>query len=706
MKYILKGLGCANCAGKMEEKINKLDEVKTANINFTTKTLTFELNEKVNENEVISKIDEIVKSIEPDVKLVEVNTIKEKTEENEEDDDDEDEEEGKFELSKIIVSGILFLLGIVLNLDEKFKFVIFLISYIIVGYDIVLRAIKNMFRGKVFDETFLMSIATIGAFAIGEPNEAVAVMLFYKVGEYLQDKAVDHSRKSIKELMNIRPDYANLKVDDKIEKVSPDEVNIGDIIVVKSGEKIPLDGIIIEGNSFVDTVALTGESVPREVKVNDEVLSGMINTRSLLTIKATKTFENSTVSKILELVENTSSKKAKTEKFITKFAKIYTPIVVVLAALLAIIPPLVIPSATFAEWIYKALVCLVISCPCALVISIPLSYFGGIGCASKKGILIKGSNYLETLNNVDTIVFDKTGTLTQGVFKVTKIVPILNNTKEEILEYCAFAEVFSNHPIATSILNEYNKTIDKEQIKNYEEISGHGIKANIFGKDVVVGNSKLFDKENIEYSKEKIAGTTIHLAVDKKYCGYIVISDIIKNDSKDAIAKLKKLGIRKTIMLTGDNKIVAEEIANKLKLDDYRAELLPGQKVEELEKIMTDKKSNQNVAFVGDGINDAPVLVRADIGIAMGGIGSDSAIEASDIVIMTDETSKIATAIKIAKKTRKIVVGNITMAMLIKIVAILLGTVGIASIWQAVIVDVGVTIVAVINSLRCLNIKD
>ena len=379
MKYILKGLGCANCASKMEEKINKLDEIKTANINFATKTLIFELNEKVNENKVISKIDEIVRNIEPDVKLLEVNSKKEKKLNNEENDDEEDDEDGKIELTKIVISGILFLLGMILNLNENFKFVIFLISYIIIGYDIVFKAIKNMFRGKVFDETFLMSIATIGAFAIGEFNEAVAVMLFYKIGEYFQDKAVQHSRKSIAELMNIRPDYANLKVNDKIEKVTPDEVNIGDMIIVKAGEKIPLDGIIIEGNSFVDTVALTGESLPREVKVNDEVLSGMINTGSLLTIKVTKTFENSTVSKILELVENTSNKKAKIEKFITKFAKIYTPIVVVLAVLIAIIPPLVIPNATFAEWIYRALVCLVISCPCALVISIPLSYFGGIG---------------------------------------------------------------------------------------------------------------------------------------------------------------------------------------------------------------------------------------------------------------------------------------------------------------------------------------
>ena len=681
MKYILKGLGCANCAAKMEEKINKLNEIKSASINFTTKTLTLELKEDVKENNVISKIDDIVKSIEPDVKLLEISKELKEQDNDNGDDDDEEEDEEKIALAKIIISGILCLLGIFLNVNDGFKFAIFLISYIIIGYDIIFKAIKNMFRGKVFDETFLMSISTIGAFAIGEFKEGVAVMLFYKIGEFLQDKAVDRSRKSIADLMNIRPDYANLKVNDKVKKVSPNEVNIGDIIIVKNGEKIPLDGIIIDGNSFVDTVALTGESIPKEVNVNDEVLSGMINTQKLLTIKVTNTFENSTISKILELVENASSKKANTEKFITKFAKIYTPIVVSLAVLIAIIPPLIMPNATFTEWIYRALVCLVISCPCALVISIPLSYFGGIGCASKKGILIKGSNYLEALNNVDTIVFDKTGTLTEGVFKVTKIVPSKNHTKEEILKYCAYAESFSIHPIATSIINEYklfnkeNKEIDKNKIKNYEELSGYGIKANVFGKH-------------------------------KKYCGYIVISDIIKNDAKGAIRELKKFGISKLMMLTGDNKEIAKSIATELNLDDFKAELLPTQKVEEFEKLLNNKNPNQNIAFVGDGINDAPVIMRADIGISMGSIGSDSAIEASDVVIMTDEISKLTTALKIAKKTRRIVITNITLAMLIKVTAILLGIVGITTIWQAVIADVGVTIVAVINSLRCLNIKD
>ena len=692
MKYILKGLGCANCAEKIETKINKLDGIKDANINFTTKVLTFDLKENVSEKEIISKIKEIIKDIEPDVKMVEATYTQEENEEN-----------GEIELIKIIVSGILFLIGIFLNLNKPFKLALFLTSYIIIGYDIIFKAIKNIFKGKLFDESFLMSVATIGAFIIGESSEAVAVMLFYKIGEYLQDKAVDHSRKSISELMNIRPEYANLKVNEKLEKVSPEKVNIGDIIIVKSGEKIPLDGIIIDGSSFVDTVALTGESVPRKVNINDEVLSGMINNQSLLTIKVTKSFENSAVSKILELVENTASKKASTEKFITKFAKIYTPIVVALAVLLATIPPLIIPNEVFSEWIYKALVCLVISCPCALVISIPLSYFGGIGCASKKGILVKGSNYLEALNNVDTLCFDKTGTLTEGVFKVTKIVPVSDYTEKEMLKYYAYAESFSNHPIASSILNEYNDKIDKKQIQEYEEISGYGIKAKINGKNVLVGNSKLFDKEKIKYNKEDSRGTIVHLAIDGKYSGYLVISDVIKKDSKKAINMLKKYGI-KLVMLTGDNKNVAESITNELNLDSFKAELLPQEKVEELEYLMKNRK--QKLAFVGDGINDAPVLARADIGIAMGGIGSDSAVEASDIVIMTDELSKIVSALKIAKKTRKIVIMNILAAMLIKVVAIILGMLGVASIWEAVIADVGVTIIAVLNSLRCLNIKD
>ncbi|MBQ6860873.1 MAG: cadmium-translocating P-type ATPase [Clostridia bacterium] len=612
----------------------------------------------------------------------------------------------KFDLIKIIISAVLFVCAITLNINEKLKLVFLLISYIVIGYDIILNAFKSLFKGHPFDENFLMTLATIGAWGIGEVNEAVAVMLFYKVGEYFQSKAVSSSRKSIADLMDIRPDSANLKVGDDIKTVSPEEVEIGDIIVVKAGEKIPLDGIIMEGNSFVDTVALTGESVPREVEEADEVLAGMINTKALLTIQVTKKFNDTTVSKVLDLVENTASQKAKTEKFITKFAKVYTPIVVILALIMAIIPPLVIPNATFSEWIYKALVCLVISCPCALVLSIPLSYFAGIGCASKKGVLIKGSNYLEALNDLDTLILDKTGTLTEGVFKVAEIVQVGKYSKEEMIKYCAYAEAFSNHPIATSILDEYNAEIEEEQIKDYEEISGHGIKANVYGKEVLAGNKKLLDKESIHYAKTGAVGTVVYLAIDKEYCGYILISDKIKEDSKVALKKLKKMGLRKIVMLTGDNKVVAENVAKELNLDDYKAELLPHQKVGEVEKLLKEKKANKTLGFVGDGINDAPVLARADIGIAMGGIGSDAAIEASDVVIMNDEISKISTAIKIAKKTKKIVLQNITFAMIIKIAAIILGLLNIAAVWHAVIADVGVTIIAVLNSLRCLKIKE
>ena len=617
-----------------------------------------------------------------------------------------DHEEGNAELIKIIISSILFVCAITLKINIKISIGILVLAYLIIGYDIIINALKSLFKGHPFDENFLMTLATIGAWGIGEFNEAVAVMLFYKVGEYFQSKAISNSRKSISELMDIRPESANLKVGEDVKTVSPEDVKVGDIVVVKAGEKIPLDGIILEGHSFVDTVALTGESVPREVEESDDVLAGMINTKALLTIQATKEFNNSTVSRILELVENTASQKAPTEKFITKFARVYTPIVVLLALAMAIVPPLVIAEATFAEWIYKALVCLVISCPCALVLSVPLSYFAGIGCASKKGILVKGSNYLEALNDLETLVVDKTGTLTEGVFKVTDVVQTGNYTKEDMIKYCAHAESFSNHPIATSILNEYTGEIEEDHIQDYEEISGHGIKANIFGKEVLAGNIKLLNKENIACERINVAGTIVYLAIDKEYAGYILISDKIKEDSKVAIKRLKNNGVRKIVMLTGDNAAVAENVAKKLDIRTYKAELLPNQKVEEVEKLLTQKTKGKTLGFVGDGINDAPVLARADIGIAMGGIGSDAAIEASDVVVMTDELSKIVTAVKIAKKTRKIVMQNITLAMVIKIGAIILGLIGKAAVWHAVIADVGVTIVAVVNSLRCLKIKD
>lgn len=561
-------------------------------------------------------------------------------------------------------------------------------------------------RGQVFDENFLMSVATIGAFAIGEFAEGVAVMLFYQIGEFFQGRAVNRSRKSIADLMDIRPDYANLKLENEVKKVSPQEVKINDYIVIKPGEKVPLDGVVVEGESMVDTSALTGESVPREVKKDNDVLGGFINKNGVLTVKVSKEFEESTVSKILELVENASSKKAPTENFITKFARYYTPIVVFAALGLAVIPPLVIQGATFAEWIYRALTFLVISCPCALVISIPLGFFGGIGGASKNGILIKGGNYLEALNSVDTVVFDKTGTLTKGVFKVTDINPSKDISKEELLEYAAFAESYSNHPIATSILNAYSKEIDKEKIENYEEIAGHGIKVNVKGKEVLAGNIKLMDLNKIQHKLVEDMGTVIYVALDGNFAGSILISDEVKIDSKNAIKGLKDIGIKKTAMLTGDNKKVGVKIANELGLDEVYAELLPDQKVEKLEMLDKQKSEKGKLVFVGDGINDAPVLARADIGVAMGGLGSDAAIEAADVVLMTDEPMKLVNAIKIAKRTKKIVWQNIIFAFGVKAIVLLLGAGGHASMWEAVFADVGVALIAVLNAMRVLNVKD
>ena len=691
MKYILKGLDCPNCAAKIETKVNSLKDVKYGTLSFATQTLEIELHGNVNQESVVNEIKSLIKDLEPDVEVLE------KTEEKQ----DEEEGHSKIELVKIIVSAILFAIGIIFEFGKTTELVIFLSSYIIIGYEIIFKAIKNIFKGDVFDENFLMTIATIGAFGIGEFHEAVAVMLLYNVGEFLQDKAVEKSRKSITKLMDIRPDYANLKTEGGINKVSPSEICVGDEIIVKPGEKIPLDGIILEGESLIDTSALTGESVPRNMKEENEILSGMINKTGVLTVKVTKTFENSTVSKILELVQNASNKKAHTEKFITKFARIYTPIVVLLAVLIVAIPTLFIKDALFSDWLYKALVFLVISCPCALVISIPLSFFSGIGGASKRGILVKGANYLEILNKIDTVVFDKTGTLTKGVFNVTEIVPVGEISKEELLEHCAYAESYSNHPIATSIVKAYGKDIDKSKIKGYTEISGNGIKASVNWETVLVGNSKLMIQEKIKYEEKAIIGTVVHVAIEGKYKGYIVISDVIKEDSKSAIKGLKQLGIKNTVMLTGDTKQIAEHIGEEIGIDKVVAELLPVDKVEELEKCMKDGK----VIFVGDGINDSPVLARADVGIAMGGIGSDSAIEAADAVIMTDEPSKIVTAIKIARKTRKIVIENIVLAIVVKLAAMTLGVFGIATIWEAVIADVGVTIIAVINSIRALQTK-
>ncbi len=606
---------------------------------------------------------------------------------------------------KIIVALVLFLIAMFVPFgNELINKGLYVLSYIVVGLEIVFKAFKNMIKGEVFDENFLMSIATIGAFAIGEFPEAVAVMLFYQVGELFQDYAVDKSRKSIVSLMDIRPDYANVKRNGELKKVNPKEVQIGEIIVVKPGEKIPLDGVVIKGYSMVDTSALTGEPVPREIKEKDEVLSGCVNISGLIEIEVTKEFGESTVSKILDLVENASNKKSKSENFITKFAKYYTPIVVFIALILAIIPPFLLNFGTFTDWLYRALTFLVVSCPCALVISIPLGFFGGIGGSSKVGILVKGSNYLEALSNTEIVVFDKTGTLTEGVFEVQKVEPH-NMSKEELIRLSAFAENFSNHPISTSLKKAYGKEIDNMQITNASEISGKGVIANVEGKEVLVGNEKLMQERNIDYIKCNDVGTIIYIAVNNLFAGYIVIADRIKKDSKKAITELKKYNIKKTVMLTGDRKNVGENVAKELKMDEVYSELLPNDKVEKVEELLKQKSEKGKLAFVGDGLNDAPVLAISDIGIAMGGLGSDAAIEAADIVIMTDEPSKISNAIQISKKTMNIVKQNIVFAISIKILVLILTAFGMSTMWQAVFADVGVSVLAILNSLRALRIK-
>lgn len=604
---------------------------------------------------------------------------------------------------KIVIAFILFIIAMVVPFNNVYiTDAIYIISYIIVGLDIVKKAIRNIFKGKVFDENFLMTVATIGAFGINEFPEAVAVMLFYQVGELFQSYAVDKSRKSIASLMDIRPDFANVVRNNEIEKVEPDEVKLGETIVVKTGEKIPLDGIIIEGNSMLDTMALTGESVPRSVKVNDEVLSGSINQNGLLKIKVTKEFEESTVSKILDLVENASNKKSKSENFITKFAKYYTPIVVIIAVIIAIIPPIFLGWNTFSDWLYRALSFLVVSCPCALVISIPLSFFGGIGGASKDGILIKGSNYLEALAQTEIVVFDKTGTLTEGVFDVQKIAPV-GVSEEELLKLVAHAENYSNHPISKSIKKAYNKEIDENIVKNPQELSGRGISAQIDNQEILVGNEKLMNENSINFEKCVDVGTILYVAKNGEYIGYILIADKIKDDSFKAIKELKKNNIKQTVMLTGDKENVGKDVAKKLEMDTVYTELLPDGKVKKVEELLKQKSEQGKVVFAGDGINDAPVLTLADIGIAMGGLGSDAAVEAADIVIMTDEPSKIVNAIKISKKTMRIVKENIIFAIFVKIAVLVLSAIGMATMWKAVFADVGVSIIAIINALRVLK---
>ena len=610
------------------------------------------------------------------------------------------------QLIKIIISLLLVVISLLLKFDtELYSNILYVIAYIIVGYDIVLKAVRNIFKGKVFDENFLMTVATIGAFCIGEFPEAVAVMLFYQIGELFQSYAVDRSRKSVASLMDIRPDYANVYREDEIERVDPDEVNIGEIILVKPGEKIPLDGIVVDGESMLNTQALTGESVPRKVTVNDEVLSGCINNDGILKIKVSKEFEESTVSKILDLVENASSRKSKSENFISKFAKYYTPIVVIVSVALAVIPPLVIKEALFSDWLYRALSFLVVSCPCALVISIPLSFFGGIGAASKIGVLIKGSNYLEALASAEIVVCDKTGTLTEGVFKVQKIKAI-GYSDDELLRYAAYAEGFSNHPISISLKQAYNKEINEKLVTETQEISGKGVLAKVDGKMVLVGNEKIMKEYNIKFQKSEETGTIVYVAINDEFAGTILIADKIKEDSYKAVKLFKNNNVKKVVMLTGDCDNISESVANELNLDEYHAELLPQDKVSWVEKLMTQKSSGGKLIFVGDGINDAPVLALSDIGIAMGGLGSDAAIEAADVVIMTDEPSKIASSVQISKKTMRIVKQNIVFAIAVKIGVLILSAFGVSTMWEAVFADVGVSVLSIVNALRVLRIKN
>ena len=702
--YLLKGLDCPNCSAKIEKEVGELDGVTSSTVNLMNQTLTVQAGTSVAAS-LLDTVTTIVHSHEPDVEVSEKQleaTAPVKKDEKAAVYNDED----KKRTIRLAVGAVVYAIGMALTVFAKLptlaELAFLIVAYVILGWDVVWQAVKNITRGQVFDEHFLMSVSTIGAFAIGEYPEAVAVMLFYQVGEFFQSLAVKRSRKSISDLMDICPDSATVKRNGVLQVVSPESVAVGEIIVVKPGEKIPLDGIVVDGESMLDTKALTGESVPRSIRKGDEALSGCINQSGLLTLKVTKSFGESTVSKITDLVENASARKAPTENFITTFARYYTPVVVGMAAVLAIIPPLVLGGG-WSEWLRRGFVFLIVSCPCALVISIPLTFFGGIGAASKRGVLVKGSNYLEALNKVSVVVFDKTGTLTKGVFEVANIIPAAGYQKEQVLEYAAQAESYSNHPIAKSILATYGKPIDQKKFSGFEEISGHGISVMVQGKKVLAGNSKLMESEKIAYAACDAAGTKFYVAADGSYVGCILIADEVKPDSKCAIAELKKVGVEKTVMLTGDDERIGKSVADELGLDAYYAQLLPDQKVEKLEMLDKQKRQGSKLAFVGDGINDAPVLARADVGIAMGGLGSDAAIEAADVVLMTDEPSKLVEAIDVAKATKRIVMQNIVIALGIKSVFLVLGALGMAGMWEAVFGDVGVTIIAVLNAMRILK---
>ena len=696
--YQLKNIDCASCAVKIEDGLSKMPGVKFVSVNFANSTLQIDAPDMKSVKQKIIEIEpevEVVETADGPASSIQKYAIKVELNENK---------------NEIIRIGLVIgLLTFGMSFEDWFhntpfhwaEYFIFVIAYLISGWGVLHGAFRGIVKGKVFDEQFLMTIATLGAFLIDEMPEAVAVMLFYVIGELFQSIAVNRSRRSVKALLEIRPDYANLRINGDTKRVSPTEVRPGQIIIVKPGEKIPLDGVIIDGNSFVDTSALTGESVPRSVKENETVLAGMINKSGMITIEVAKEFGESSISKILELVENASSKKAETEKFITVFARYYTPVVVFGALLLAVIPPLVFKDATFTDWIYRALVVLVISCPCALVISIPIGYFGGIGGASRKGILVKGSNYLDALTGIKTIVFDKTGTLTKGEFKVSEIVTSNGYSKDELLKFAAYAEAHSNHPIAKSIIDAYALEIRQSEISEVIEIPGHGIQAKVNGNDILIGNDKLLHKENIDHDKCDVEGTVVHVTLNKRYAGYIVISDSLKTEAVEAIAELKRLNIN-TVMLTGDNKSATEVFAKKLGIQEFYYELLPEGKVAHIEKLLGSVNDGK-VAFVGDGINDAPVIARADVGIAMGALGSDAAVETADVVLMTDSPLLVVKAIEIAKRTRSIVWQNIAFAMGVKLFFILLGAFGIATMWEAVFGDMGVAILAILNAMRVMK---
>jgi Cd2+/Zn2+-exporting ATPase len=694
-KYILKNLDCPNCAAKLESSIKKQDFVKSVSIDFSTLSMLINTSD-------IKRVQKVIDEIEPGVLIIAPDADNKET---------EAEFNPKKELIWLGITTVIYIFGLIFQSQlEKTpyhiaEYIVFISLYLVSGWKVLLNAVRNIFKGMVFNEHFLMTLATGGAIAIHALPEAAGVMIFFMAGEFLQELSVHRSRKSIKALLEIRPDYANLKINGEIKKVSPEEVSVGSHVIVKPGEKIPLDGIVISGNSQVDTSALTGESVPRLVKEKDSVLAGMINKEGMITIEVTRLFGESSITRILELVENATHNKAKTELFFTTFAKYYTPAIVLIAFLTAVLPPLLIADQNFTTWIYRSLVILVISCPCALVVSIPLTYFGGIGGASKRGILIKGSNYLDALNSVKTVLLDKTGTITKGVFKVTDIITKNGFTKDQLLKYAAESEAYSNHPIAVSIRQSYGKEIDPASVKDYNETGGKGVKAIIDGKTVIAGNDLMLHEFNIEHEICSIPGTIVHVAVDSRYAGYLVISDEIKDDSIAAVKLLKKLGI-KIIMLTGDNKDIAEAVSRQTGIDEYYANLMPEGKVSILENLISKEKPGEKIAFVGDGVNDAPILARSDVGISMGNLGSDAAIETADIVIMNDSLVKIPEAIQIAHKNRSILFQNIIFALGVKGLFVVLGFIGIATMWEAVFADMGVALIAIFNATRMLKIAE